>query len=254
MNSMMKAVVAAALIILISGCSTQLSNKAAITSAIANESRTDEHRERDARSKPAEILAMFDLRQGDDVIDLMGGGGYYAELMLGVVGNEGSVILHNNTPYSRFVEKQLEERYGDNQFPGITVIKSEVDALGLAENSLDAALMVMCYHDLYYHNPERGWHNTDVGLFFSQVRGALKPGGKLLVIDHAAAAGTGRESAQTVHRIDEEFARAEIQSYGFEYVDSSDALRNPDDDYSKMVFDKTVRGKTDRFALLFRKD
>ncbi|HJP04308.1 MAG: hypothetical protein CL799_11400 [Chromatiales bacterium] len=240
--------------ILLSATNLSIADEPAIATAIANESRTDEHHERDARSKPAEILAMFDLQTGDDVIDLMGGGGYYSELMVGVVGDEGSVILHNNMPYARFVEKQLKERYGNNQFPGITVIKSEVDDLGLAENSLDAALMVMCYHDLYYHNPERGWQNTDVGLFFSQVRGALKPGGKLLVIDHAAAAGTGKESAQTVHRIDEEFARKDIASYGFELVASSDALHNPDDDYSKMVFDKTVRGKTDRFALLFRKD
>lgn len=252
MNSITKAVVAAALIFA-GGCSTQPSNEAAIAEAIANESRTDEARERDARSKPAEILALFDLQRGDDVIDLMGGGGYYAELMLGVVGDEGSVILHNNTPYSRFVEKQLKERYADNQFPGIKVIKTEVDDLGLGENSLDAALMVMSYHDLYVHNPERGWDNTDVGLFFSQVRNALRPGGKLLIVDHAAEPGTGKAAAQTVHRIDEEFTRGEITGYGFEFVASSDALRNPNDDYSKMVFDKEVRGKTDRFALLFRK-
>jgi predicted methyltransferase len=31
-------------------------------------------------------------------------------------------------------------------------------------------------------------------------------------------------------------------------------LHNPDDDKSKMVFDKSVRGKTDRFVLVFSRD
>lgn len=226
----------------------------AILQAIANENRSEADRERDARSKPAETLALLDLQPGDDVIDLLGGGGYYAELMLNVVGEGGSVILQNNTPYMTFVEKELQERYIDNQVEGITVLKSEVDDLQLDTGSLDAVLMVMSYHDLYYVNPERGWGETDIVLFFGQIHAALRDGGKLMLIDHAAEAGAGKDSAGTVHRIDEQLVREEAEGNGFKFVASSDALRNPDDDYSKMVFDKSVRGTTDRFVLLFVKD
>ena len=37
------------------------------------------------------------------------------------------------------------------------------------------------------------------------------------------------------------------------FIKSSDALRHPDDDRTKNVFDKTIRDKTDRFILLFEK-
>jgi predicted methyltransferase len=81
----------------------------------------------------------------------------------------------------------------------------------------------------------------------------LKPGGRFLIVDHYAAPGSGSASAQDLHRIDVEFAEADIISHGFRLAGSSDALRNPDDDYAVIVFDKAVRGKTDRFILVFEK-
>lgn len=234
--------------------SPAFADEAAIARAIASDTRTDAHRERDARSKPEVILGLLDLQAGQTVADIFGGGGYYAELMAGVVGPDGEVILHNNTPYSTFVEKQITERYGDSKMPAITLLKSEVDDLKLASGSLDAALMVMSYHDLYFYNPDRGWGNTDVPLFFSQVHDALKPGGRLVIVDHAAVDGSGSSAAQEIHRIDEGYAKQDIESNGFRFVTSSDVLRNPDDDRSKMVFDKSIRGKTDRFVLLFERE
>ncbi len=50
-----------------------------------------------------------------------------------------------------------------------------------------------------------------------------------------------------------EFAKKDISSHGFTLVGSSDALRNPTDDHSIMVFNPEVRGKTDRFILVFAK-
>lgn len=225
----------------------------AIAAAIANEDRSAEHRERDARSRPEVILGLLDLDSGQSVADIFGGGGYYTELLVGVVGPEGTVILHNNTPFSSFVEKELQARYGDNEVPAVVLLKSEVDDLKLTSNSLDAVLMVMSYHDLYQYNPDRGWGHTDVPAFFAQIRAALRPGGKLLIVDHSARDGSGSSAAQTVHRIDAAFARQDIEGNGFRFVAGSDVLSNPDDDRTKMVFDKSIRGKTDRFVLLFEK-
>lgn len=224
-----------------------------IAQSLSNPARTDTHRERDARSQPEVILGMLDLQPGDSAIDIFGGGGYYAELMAGVVGPEGSIILHNNTPYSRFVEKANQARYVDNTVPAVSLLKSEVEDLKLAPNSFDAALMVMSYHDLHFYAPDRGWNKTDTALFFSQVNKALKPGGRLVIVDHSAKVGSGNSAAQDIHRIDEEFAKQEISANGFKLVAESDALRNPDDDRTKMVFDKSIRGKTDRFVLVFEK-
>ena len=234
--------------------STPVSAEAdAIVKAIANENRTDADRKRDERDQPAVILGLLDLREGQAVIDVFAGGGYYSELLAGVVGDTGSVILQNNYGYAKWVEKYLQERYIDQQVGSIRVLRSEVDDLKLEPGSLDAALMVMSYHDLYYYNPDAGFERADVPGFFSQLHAALKPGGKLLIVDHAAAAGSGHDGTQEIHRIDESFAKQDIESNGFRFIKSSDVLRNPDDDRTRNVFDKTIRGKTDRFILLFEK-
>ena len=39
---------------------------------------------------------------------------------------------------------------------------------------------------------------------------------------------------------------------GFALEKSFDGLRNPNDQFDKMVYDKSVKGKTDRYVLLYR--
>jgi len=241
----------------ISGCATTQTaeqQQAAIDAAIANPARTDADRERDARDQPAVTLAMLGLQPGDAAVDLFGGGGYYSELMAGVVGPQGMVVLQNNRGYAKWVDKYLQERYIDNTVPPIEVLFSEITDLQLVPETFDAAVMVMSYHDLYYYNPERGFERIDVPNFFAQVRASLKPGGKLLIIDHSAPDGSGSTAIQESHRVDPAFAQADIESNGFKLVATSDALRNPDDPRTVLVFAKDIRGKTDRFVMLFEKD
>jgi predicted methyltransferase len=51
-----------------------------IAKAVAAPERSDKDRERDARDKPAELLAFAGLRPGMDVADFFGGGGYWSDL------------------------------------------------------------------------------------------------------------------------------------------------------------------------------
>ncbi len=106
---------------------------------------------------------------------------------------------------------------------------------------------------LYYVDEKDGWPGIDASGFLDQLRAALKPGGRLLIVDHAAAAGSGNAPAQALHRIDEAFAKKDIASHGFELEKTWDGYRNPGDDLTKLVFDPAVRGKTDRFTHLYRK-
>lgn len=81
----------------------------------------------------------------------------------------------------------------------------------------------------------------------------MKPGGVLAVVDHSATAGTGKAAAQDLHRIDEVFAKRDIESAGFVFGVESNVLRNPDDGRSMLVFDDRIRRKTDRFVYRFIK-
>jgi predicted methyltransferase len=79
----------------------------------------------------------------------------------------------------------------------------------------------------------------------------LKPGGILAIVDHVAAKGSGNTPAQELHRIDPEFALADIRGRGFELVASSDLLKNPEDPLDISVFDQSIRGRTSKFLYKF---
>jgi predicted methyltransferase len=86
-----------------------------------------------------------------------------------------------------------------------------------------------------------------------QLSRALKPGGILLLIDHSAKAGHGKNDAGELHRIEEAFAVKDFTAHGFSVVAKSDLLRRPDDARDLISYKGPALGKTDRFVYVFRK-
>lgn len=226
---------------------------APIAAAVAAADRSDADRKRDAIDRPAELLAFVGLAPGMAVADVFAGAGYWSELASRVVGPEGSVDLVNNLGYYHFVRDGLKARFADGRMSGVRQHVVESCDLGLGRERVDLALIFMSYHDLYWVAPEEGWPKIDAAHFLDQLRDAIKPGGHLLIVDHAAASGTGSSAAQDLHRIDERFAQADIESHGFELEKTWDGYRNAGDDHTKVVTDPAVRGKTDRFVHLYRR-
>lgn len=240
--------------IALSACaSAPVATSSDIQRVLANPARSTADRERDARDKPAETYALAKFKRGDTVADILGGSGYNSEILSGIVGPEGKVLLVNNTGYDAFGGKGLAERLANDRLPNVRHVVGPSDALGMGENVLDGAVLVMSYHDLYWVDEKDGWPKVDAGRFLDQVAHALKPGGVLLLVDHSAKEGTGSSAAQTLHRIDEQFAIADFRAHGLVLDTTSGVLRNPDDDRGRKVFDPAIRGKTDRFVLLLRK-
>ena len=221
---------------------------AGIEAAIASPDRPAADRARDAASRPAEVLSFFGLPEGGVAIDLFAGGGYYSEILTRAMGPGSTVYLHNNQAYLNFAGDALEARVANGRLPGVVRYDRELDAIDLADDSVDLVLMVMTYHDLYYKTD--GW-DLDPEAFFAMVRRILKPGGVLAIVDHAAAEGTGKTAAQDLHRIDPVFAQADISAHGFTLVEASDLLMNPDDPLDISVFDDGIRGRTSKFLLKF---
>jgi predicted methyltransferase len=220
------------------------------TMAIAAPDRTDKDRERDLREHPAEVLAFAGFKPGMTIADLFGGGGYYSEILAHVVGPRGKVLLVNNPAYAAFAKDDLAARFHDGRLPRIERLVVPNEKLNLGTATLDGALFVMSYHDLYYANGDDFPH-IDAAQFLDQVHAALKPGGRLLVVDHVAAAGSGSAPAQTLHRIDETFAIKDFEAHGFDLAGRYDGLHNTTDDHTKLVFDPAIRGHTDRFVHVY---
>ncbi len=226
---------------------------AEVGAALAQPGRDAKDVERDARDHPAETLGLLGVTRGARVLDLFSGGGYYAEIAARVVGESGRVVLHNNRAYLSFAGKALDARLTARPFAQIERLDREIEALGLA-GEIDAAIVSMAYHDAYWTpKPEEGEWTVTRDPLMAALHGALRPGGRVLVVDHAAADGSGSAAAQDLHRIEEAFARADFERAGFRFVASSDALRNKNDARTLNVFDPQIRGATDRFVLVFEK-
>ena len=221
--------------------------------AVANPERTDADRERDAARKPAEVLDFFGIRPGMTVLDMFSGGGYYTELLSYVVGPDGRVIAHTNSAYAGFVGDETVNRYADNRLPNVETLLAENNELRLRADVLDAVMLILSYHDIYWVDEANGWPKIDGPKLLAEFMKGLKPVGILAVVDHYATAGSPRETGGTLHRIDPQIVISELENAGFVLVHEADFLRNTADDHSKGVFNPEVRGRTDRFVLKFRK-
>ncbi|MDX1507325.1 MAG: hypothetical protein R3358_03520 [Woeseiaceae bacterium] len=221
--------------------------------AVANENRPTGDYERDANRKPAEVLAFLGIRPGMHVLDMFSGGGYYTELLSLVVGDAGRVTAHTNKAYVDFVGEEFEARYANDRLPNVDVLWAENNELDLEPGQYDAIMLVLSYHDIYFTPDNVNWPKIDGPKLLAELHEGLRDDGFIGLVDHAALPGSGQETGNTVHRIDRDLVVAEMAAAGFVLDAESDLLRNPDDDRSLSAFDPSIRGKTDRFVLRFRK-
>jgi predicted methyltransferase len=163
------------------------------------------------------------------------------------------VIAYNNPPYAKFAEKGIAARYADGRLGNVRQVTAEVDELQLAPGTLDAALFVMSFHDMYWRPADGTWNRTDPAEMLKRLQAALKPGGVVVVQDHVANPGADPRLDAELHRIDPARARRDFEQAGFVFDGSSDVLAHPADDHTKVVFDESVQGRTDQFVYRFRK-
>jgi predicted methyltransferase len=215
-------------------------------SALAATDRSDDMRSKDeGRRKEVQFAAMH-VMKGYNVIDLGAASGYMSMLLSSFVGPEGSVTAQNPKMWVENFKLGPVMDMLHAARPNITPLAADFDAIPKPAKLYDLAYSSMIYHDTVWMGVDRPKANK--ALF-----NALKPGGLYIIVDHQAAAGAGATVTKTVHRIEEKVVISEVKAAGFELIGPHDLLKNPDDDHSKNVFDPAIRGKTDRFVLVFRK-
>jgi predicted methyltransferase len=221
---------------------------APIAAAVADAHRPAADTARDAARKPAEMLAFAGVKPGDNVLEILPGGGYFTRLLSIAVGPKGHVYAAVPDPKSQFAEPAAAALAADPAYANVSVIQITAGAMG-ALPPIDLIWTSQNYHDLHLSAV-----HTDVVALDKLWLGILKPGGTLMVIDHVALAGLpATATADKLHRIDPAIARQEIESAGFKFDGQSDTLRNSADPHTAIVFDPSIRGKTDQFVFRFRK-
>ncbi len=219
-----------------------------IKAAIDNPARAVENSSRDAARKPGEVIKFMGVMPGDTVLDMVSNGGFYAEILAGVVGDEGRVIAHMFPASGMDPDNEYAARIRTaDHMRNVVPIYASFNDLDLAENSLDYVFLIQNFHDFYFER-----FNVDRDRILAMYRKALKPGGIMAIIDHQAEAGAPGTTGNTVHRIDAAVVKSDMAAAGFELEGQLDVLLNDTDDLTVSVFDESVRGKTSRFILKFR--
>jgi predicted methyltransferase len=220
-----------------------------IKAAIADPARPADDVARDALRKPAEMLIFAKIKPGAKVMDLIPGGGYFTRLLAKAVGQDGWVYAYQPSELDAFSKGKPAKIVGVVAgYANASVVHAPINSL-TAPELLDVVWTAQNYHDL----KDAFFKPADTDVVNKAVFKALKPGGLYIVLDHAAAAGTGIRDTDTLHRIDEAVVKKEVVAAGFEFVGESNVLRNPDDAKTANVFDKAIRGRTDQFVYKFRK-
>jgi len=227
----------------------------AVAAAVANPKRPAEDIENDSSRKPAQVLSFFEIKPGMTVLDLFSGSGYYTEILNSIVGEEGHVIAHTNEAYIPFSGESYQKRYTNGRLAQTSTIIAEADDLELEENSLDAALLVLTWHDFLFADKENGWNSIDESLLLNKLCKAMKPGAVLGLIDHVAnSGGDPAHVAETLHRIDPQIVKDAFAKSCFTLKGEAGFLGNDGDDHTLAVFEKSIRGNSDRFVLKFVRD
>ena len=213
--------------------------------ALSDARRLPEEVARDPLRKPAEMLAFARLARGQVIADIRPEEGYFTRLFAPVVGEAGHVYA--------FVPNQTaarENAFGDTlaaAYPNVSRVTGALETMTF-DRPLDVVFMGEEYHD--FTIPRFG---VDVARMNAAVFAALKPGGLYVILDHAAAPGSGISVAGTLHRIEAAELRRQVEAAGFIFDGESDAVRVPADDLSLSVFDESIRGRSVRFVFRFRK-
>ena len=224
-----------------------------IAPAVAMTDRPAEARALDASRKPYDVLTFLGLKRGDRVLDVMTGSGYYAEIIGNSIGSYGTVLAVEPTVFadaaSRTALAQLVKRV-----PNVALVEVMPADLDPPADAYDFVMMHLVYHDLYWSSAKFKFPRMDPDAFLRRLFKAVRPGGIVGVVDHAAApGGDTRTIADALHRIDPAVVKADFARAGFKLEAESDLLANSADDRSRSVFDAAMKGKTDRMVMRFRK-
>ncbi len=250
---MIRSLILAPLVLLAAGipatAKDSSAKSASYAAALADPARPGADRARDAARKPGELLAFAQIGKGEKVGDFMMGGGYLTRILAAAVGPNGRVYAFQPAEFIAF-----RKQYGDDQ-KTVDDAYANVDAVaGSAPTpawpvALDTIVTVQNFHDLYLKQAPAGTGARAAANLFA----ALKRGGTLVVVDHFAADGSGSTQSDTLHRIDRKTVIDTLTAAGFKLEAESQLWRDKTDPRTANVFDPAIRGKTDQFALRFRK-
>ena len=181
---------------------------------------------RDAWQRPAEVMDALGVSAGSIVADIGAGNGYFTFHLAARIGPSGRVYA---VEIDKEALEKIQRRAHQERLRQIESVLGSSDDPHLPAETLDAALIVNAYHEM------RDYNAMLVALYR-----ALKPGGRLGIIDGAIESGEDRDTYFRRHRIPEELVREDAARAGFRFLGRRPGFTRPRDarEFYFLVFTK----------------
>ena len=155
-----------------------------------------ERSSRESEEHPTMVVNSLNLKLTDIVADFGSGSGFFTRKIAPLCGLVYAVDIQEGM--LRIIQRKLER----NQISNVSLVLGSQESSGLAEASLDLALMVDVYHEL-----------AQPQMLLQQLYLALKPGGRLALLEYRAE--DPAIPILPLHKMTVADAKLEIEHEGF---------------------------------------
>jgi len=160
---------------------------------------------RDIYDKRHEIVAACELKPGMTIADVGAGTGLFVELFSRAVGADGRVYAVDIA--EEFVQL-IRKRSAEQGLKNVIGIVCSADDAKLPENAVDVVFLCDVYH--HFEFPQKS---------LATLHRALKPDGRIVLIDFKRIEGESPEWTLNHVRAGQEVFRKEIEEAGFRLID-----------------------------------
>ncbi len=130
---------------------------------------------RDRWQRPDDVVERLGIRPGDTIADLGAGGGYFTLRLARATGPLGRVYaVESDADMVHYLRALL----GRERIANVEVVEASAASSRLPDDGVDVVFTCDAYH-----------HFSDRVAYFARLRRALRPGGRLAVIDHDGTTG-----------------------------------------------------------------
>ena len=168
-----------------------------------------EYPDRDKKLQIDRVMDLLSITKGKSVADIGAGSGWFTVRAARRVGAAGMVYAEDINPqYIQYIDARAKKE----NLPNVKTVLGTPDDPKLPAASVDAMMLMKVYHEIARPVP-----------VMKLLRGALKPGGKVGIID--------RNGSGTDHGLNQDIVEKEMGEAGFKLVAKYDFTKADGQDY-----------------------